>query len=282
MIVPQFRVSMSGGSESNDYASPNMETRGTYGYGFDWTPTERTKVSLFQEHRFFGDGHRYSISQRFPLSNIRYSDTKDVSILPNQFASVGLGTIFDMFYQICNQQLSGLYTDAGQLNQAASSCATNLSAQAGVSPSTQVVSSFLTTSATIQRNQQLAMAFQGARNTLTLQFDRTENQSILAANAVNNVFAQNNLTDIRQQGFNVNLVHTLTAQTNLGLMTSRQKSTGTGIGALEATMTMYQVNMISKLGPKTTGGVTIRHTEFDSSFNPYSENAIVATVSIIF
>lgn len=281
-IVPQFRISASAGTESNNYASQNMVRHPTHGYGFDWTPTERTQISAFKERRFFGNGHRYSISHRFPLSSIRYSDTKDVSVLPNQFSTIGLGTIFDLFHQICSQQLSSSYSDQGQLNQAANTCAANLVSQFGMQPSTQVTSSFLSSRATVQRSQQLTMAFQGVRNTLTVMFNRNESQSILAAGAVNDVFSQNNTTDIRQRGFSINLAHNLSSLTNLSLMASRQKSTGSSNSSLEATTAMYQASLNSKLGAKTTGGISIRHTKFDNMTNPYTENAIIGTVSVLF
>lgn len=281
-IVPQFRVSMSAGRESNNYVSQNMESHPTHGYGFDWTPTERTQISAFKERRFFGNGHRYSLSHRLPLSSIRYSDTKDVSVLPNQFASVGMGTVFDMEYQICNQQLSDLYTDPIQLNQAAAICAANKVSQLGISPNTPVTSSFLSSRATIQRSQQLALAFQGARNVLTLQLNRNESQSLLPVGDVNDVFSQNNTDVIVQRGFSINFAHNLSSLTNLGLIASRQKSSGSGNSALEAKTMMYQANLNSKLGAKTTGGITVRRTEFDSVTNPYTENAIIGTVSVIF
>jgi uncharacterized protein (PEP-CTERM system associated) len=281
-IVPQFRVSLSGGRESNNYASQDMLSHTTYGYGFDWSPTERTEISAFKEHRFFGDGHRYSLSHRFPLSSIRYSDTKDVSVLPNQFMSVGMGTVFDQFYQICSQQLTGLTTNPTQLNQLATACANNTASQFGISPNTPVVSSFLSSQATVQRSQQLALVFQGARNVLSVRFNRNANQMILAADAVNSNLPVNNINSIVQRGFAINLAHNLSSITNLSLMASRQKSTGTGSGAQEATTSMYQANLNTKLGAKTTGGVTIRHTEFDNTTNSFTENAIIGTVSVIF
>jgi uncharacterized protein (PEP-CTERM system associated) len=45
---------------------------------------------------------------------------------------------------------------------------------------------------------------------------------------------------------------------------------------------MYQANLNSKLGARTTGAVTIRHTKFENSTNPFTENAIIGTVSVIF
>ena len=282
-IVPQFRVSMSGGSESNNYASQNTETHSTYGYGFDWTPSERTQISAFKEQRFFGDGHRYSISQRFPLSSIRYTDTRDLSILPNQFTSVGLGTIFDLFRQICSQQLSNIVTDPNQLDQAANTCANNLVIQSGISPNTQVISSFLASRATVQRTQQLALALQGARNTLTLLLNRNENRSILASMAVSDDPLLNNANNIQQRGISINLSHQLSPLSSINLTASRQESSGLGNTTVLKTKTsIYQVNLTSKIGAYTTGGISIRHSESDNISSPYTENAVVGTIAVIF
>ena len=280
-IVPQFRVSMSGGRESNNYASLNMETHSTHGYGFDWTPTERTQISAFKEHRFFGDGHRYILSHNFPLSSIRYSDTKDVSVLPNQFTTVGIGTVYNLFYplyyQICaqNPQISSQYPDLD-------SCAKAGISQLPISPNAQVTSDFLRSQATLQRSQQLAMAFQGTRNTLTVMFNRSQSQSMLAFNAINDDFSQNNTNSIRQKGVSVSLSHRLSGLTNLSAIVSRQESTGTGSSNLKARTTMYQANLSSSLGARTTGNISVRRTEFDSQTYPYTENAIIGTVSVIF
>ncbi|UCV24746.1 TIGR03016 family PEP-CTERM system-associated outer membrane protein [Ferribacterium limneticum] len=280
-VVPQFRISLSGGTESNNYASLNMETHPTHGYGFDWTPTERTAISAFKETRFFGDGHRYSFNHRFPLSSISYSDTKNVSVLPNQFTTVGIGTVYDLFYplyyQICaqNPQISSLYPDLD-------TCAKAGISQLPISSNALVTSDFLRSQATVQRNQQLAMAFQGSRNSLTVMFNRNQSQSLLAFAAVNDDFSQNNTTSIRQRGVTISLSHRFSGLTNLSVMASRQESTGAGSSDLKAKTAMYQANLSSPLGAKTTGSISVRHTEFDSSTNPYTENAIIGTVSVIF
>ena len=46
-LFPEFRLSGSGGYESNNYQSLDNEGEGTYGAGFNWTPTERTQASGF-------------------------------------------------------------------------------------------------------------------------------------------------------------------------------------------------------------------------------------------
>jgi uncharacterized protein (PEP-CTERM system associated) len=281
VIVPQFSVSVSGGRESNNYASANSESHTTRGYGFDWTPTERTKISAFKDRRFFGDGHRFNITHRFARSSISYSDTKDVSVLPNQFASVGLGsTNLDLAYQACTLAYSGQYPDPEQLNQFCTAAANLFLSQLGLSANEQATAGFLYSRATLQRRQQLAIAIQGARNTLTVMFNRNEMQSLFASTTLPDDFSS--ATGIRQRGLSVNFSHRLTGLTNLNLLASRQESVGTGVSAIEVTTTIYQANLTSSLGSKTTGGLSIRRTESDSTISPYTENALIGTLSVNF
>lgn len=281
-LIPQLRLTVSGGQEANNFASPDKVTHTTHGYGFDWNPTERTQISGFKEKRFFGDGHRYSFSHRLPLTSISFSDTRDVSVLPNQFATVGMGTIFDLFKQICSQLLASQYSNPIQLDSEANKCANFEIVQTGIPANTQVTSSFLTSRATIQRRQQLALAMQGSRNTLTVMFNRSENQSILASDSVSDDFFANNTNSIKQRGITVNVSHQLTGQSNATLMASRQDSTGAGSTVQKVTTTMYQGSLVSKLGPKTTGTLTVRHTKFDTVGSPYTENAVIGTLSFIY
>lgn len=282
IVVPQFKITFTAGQEANNYASAEKVSRTTTGYGFDWNPTERTQFSAFKEKRFFGNGHRYSFNHRFPLSSISFSDTKDVSMLPNQFTTVGLGTIYDLFRQICSQQLASQFTDPAQLDVAANTCANNLVSSTGIPGNTQVTSSFLSSRATVQRRQQLALAIQGVRNTLTFMLNRNESDSILASNSISDDFSQNSTNSIKQRGISVALSHQLSGLTSANLMASRQESTGAGNASLKATTTLYQGGLSSKLSAKTTGSLTVRHSKFDNSSNPYTENAVIGTLSVIF
>jgi len=47
-------------------------------------------------------------------------------------------------------------------------------------------------------------------------------------------------------------------------------------------MTSYQLNASTRLGTKTTGSLSIRRSEFDNSTNPYTENALIGTVSFVY
>lgn len=269
-ITPQFRISLSGGWERNNYASPDQESRTTHGYGFDWNPTSRTQVSAFKESRFFGDGHRFSLNHRWAMSSIRYTDTKDVSVLPNQFATAGMGSIYDLYFEQFATQIPDPVLRAAFVNA--------LLGASGINPNQQVVSSFLTSRATLRRNQQLAYVLYGARNSLTLQVNRGESSSLVAGDAIDTLTQS---TNVRQQGATVSLSHRLSPLSNLNASASRQQSTGQGIGGTsqKTTTTSYIVSASTKLGPKTTGSLSLRRTEFDNATNPYTENAVLGSVT---
>ena len=280
-LSPQFRVSASVGQESNNYASLDQKTNDTYGYGFDWNPTERTQISAFKERRFFGDGHNVSFTHRFPRSSIRFSDTRDVSVLPNQFTTVGFGTVYDLFYPL----LANIEPYASMPPGAKESAIANaIFSTFGVPANTQVTSSFLTSRATVQRRQQLGLTLTGIRNTITLLVSQGDDQSALASASSNDDFSQSNI--VRQRGFSLNYSHRLSDISNLNALASRQESTNSGTiagtGNLKATTTIYQINLSTKLGAKTTGALSARHSEFDSTTNPYTENALIGSVFFVY
>lgn len=280
LVAPQFSVSVSGGRESNNYASASSESHTTHGFGFDWTPTERTKISAFKDRRFFGDGHRFNLTHRFSRSSITYSDTKDVYVLPSQF-SVGLGlSNLELAYQTCTLLYSLHYPDPQELEQFCNAWAASYLSQNGQQPNEQATASFLFSRATLQRRQQLAFGIQGVRNTVTVMFNRNEMQSLFASSTLPDDFSST--TGIRQRGLSVNLSHRLTGLTNLNVLASRQESVSIGGSALNITTTIYQASLTSPLGHKTTGSLSIRHTESDSTINQYTENALIGTVSVKF
>jgi uncharacterized protein (PEP-CTERM system associated) len=271
-LFPELRISGSGGWETNNYQSLDNEGQSTYGYGFDWTPTERTQVSGFQERRFFGNGHNVLISHRFPLSSIRYTDVRDVSLIPNQSSTVGLGTVYDQYFDQFATLIPDLAARAAYVN--------SLLNQAGIAPNAQAVSDYAAQRPRVQRRQQFTYVLFGARNSLTLVAGRNENQALT-------VFGQNtaiagDASRIVQQGLTLSFLHRLTPLTGLNLLGYRMKSQSGLTNALDTTTTTYQIGVSTRLGAKTGGSLNVRHTDFDSNTSPYSENAIIASLSMFF
>ncbi len=275
-LFPEFRLSGSGGWESNNYQSRDNESQGTYGAGFDWTPTERTQASGFWEHRFFGTGHNVLLSHRFPLSAIRYTDTKDVSLVPNQFTNTGLGTVYDQYFQI----LASLIPDPVNRD----TYVRNLLNQAGVAPNAQAINNYLTNRPQVQRNQQLSLVFYGSRNSITFLAARSNSQPLTRApNGLDSIVSE--AGTVTQQGYAVSFSHRLTQLTGLNLIASRQKNKSALTDRIDTTLTYYQVGIATRLGPRTVGALNARYQDFsgsDLTTIPYTENALIASVTMVF
>lgn len=275
-LFPEFRISGSGGYESNNYQSLDNESQSTYGAGFDWTPTERTRASGFWEHRFFGTGHNVLLSHRFPLSSIRYTDTKDVALIPNQFTTSGLGTVYDQYFQI----FASLIPDPVNRD----TYVRNLLNQAGIAPNAQSINNYLANRPQVQRNQELSLVLFGTRNSITFIANRRDSQPLtLAPNGLEGVISESGR--VTQQGYALSFSHRLTELTGLNLLASRQKNKSGLTNEIDTTLTTYQIGISTRLGAKTVGALNARHQDFsgsDLTTIPYKENALIASVTMVF
>ncbi len=275
-LFPEFRISGSGGYESNNYQSLDNEGENTYGAGFDWTPTERTRASGFWEHRFFGTGHNVLLSHRFPLSGIRYTDTKDVALIPNQFTNNGLGTVYDQYFQI----FASLIPDPVNRD----TYVRNLLSQAGIAPNAQAINNYLANRPQVQRNQELSLVLFGSRNSITFIASRRNSQPLtLAPNGLEGIVSE--AGTVTQQGYAISFSHRLTELTGLNLLGSRQKNKSGLTNEVDTTLTTYQIGVSTRLGAKTVGALTARHQDFsgsDLTTTPYKENALFASVTMVF
>jgi uncharacterized protein (PEP-CTERM system associated) len=291
-FTPEWKFSVSAGRESNNYFSATQESRPTHGFGLDWVPNERTQVSAFRESRFFGEGHTVSANYRMPLSALNYTDTRDVSALPPQMGMASLGNVnlYQLYFNLYMSERESAIPDP----VARAAAVTAFLAPFNIPTNATLVGGFMSSQVSLMRNQQLSYMLRGARNTLILALNRSQNDQ-LGTGLGSGDFALT--SSIRQQGVNVILSHQLTGLSDLSLMASRSRSTGgslptTGFvlstaasGAnLETTQTMLSTSLSTRLSPKTTAVVTLRRTAAESTTTSYTytENAAVGAVSFQF
>ena len=275
-VFPEFRLSGSGGYESNNYQSLDNEGNSTYGAGFYWTPTERTQARGFWEHRFFGTGHDVLLSHRFPLSSIRYTDTRDVVLIPQQFTNAGLGTVYDQYFQI----FASLVPDEASRD----TYVRNLLNQSGLQPNDQAINNYLANRPEVQRNQQLSLVLFGSRNSITFIAGRRYSQPLTRTpNGLDGILTE--AGTVTQQGYAVSYSHRLTPLTALNLLGSREKTKSGLTNEIDTTLTTYQIGISTRLGAKTVGALNARHQDFDGSdltTIPYKENSLFASVTMVF
>ena len=273
-IDPQFRVYLIGGVESNNYQSLDKESSTTRGAGFDWSPTDRTLLSVSRENRFFGPANTISFTHRTANTAWKYSDTEDVVTQTDQQSTVSLGTYYDLFYNMLS------YSIPNEAQRAAAVSSMLLSA--GIPLNAQMEGGFLTNGSTIEHRREFSFALLGSRNTVTFAGGETQTERASQGALISDLGANGFLEaqKIRQRFASINWSHKLTPFSSLIASVSRTNSKGSGTGgsSLETTEQMYNLNVTTQLGPKTNAGVSFRHVVGDGTVN-YTENALTGTLS---
>ena len=270
-IDPQFRVSLIGGRESNNYQSLNKESHTIKGAGFDWSPTERTQISASRENRFFGNSNSFSFTHRTEGSAWKYSESKDATVQTNQQSST-FGTNFDLYFSLYSSAIPDPVLRTAYVNA--------LLAASGITPSALLQGGFLTNGVTLQHRRELSFALLGARNTVTFAASQSQSESLSqgAGTGINLGAGFSNVQNIRQRTASVNWSHKLTALSSLTGSYAHLNSRGTGTSSLETTQKMFNLNFTTQLGPQTNAGLGLRRVVVDGSTS-YTENALTGVLS---
>ena len=270
-IGPELKFSLSAGQESNDYLALTRTSKVTSGYGVDWRPTERTLISTFSERRAFGNGYNYAVSHRTPLMAFKFTDSRDVSFQSNQATTVGRGTIYDLLFT----QFASAFPDPVVRAQQV----TQLLAQTGISPTTQLTSSFLTSRVTALKRQELSTVLNGVRNTVTVSYSRSV-QDILGAAAGTGDFALS--SSITQKGLTGNWAYRLTPLSSLTATALLLESSGSGSATLASRQKSLNLSYTTRVAAQVNFSLGVRTSEFASNTISYRENAAFATLTAKF
>ena len=268
---PQFRALLIAGRESNNYSSLDKESHTITGAGFEWAPTERTFLSATREDRFFGDSNNITFTHRTAGTVWRYRETKDASTSTDQASGV-VGTYYSLFDSMYSSAIPDAAARAAYVNA--------LLLSNGISPTAQLQGGFLTTGVTLQHRRELSFALVGVRNTVTFAATRSESEDF-SEGLGSGWFAGTdfaNVNKIKQTGASVNWSHKLSGLSSLTGSISRLESQGRGGASLDTDETLFSVNFVTQLGPKTHAGFGARRSEVDGSTN-YTENALTGTIS---
>ncbi|MFT3960029.1 TIGR03016 family PEP-CTERM system-associated outer membrane protein [Propionivibrio sp.] len=268
---PQLRVSLIGGRESNDYVSVDEKSHTIKGGGFEWAPTERTLLSAFREDRFFGNSDNISFTHRTARTAWKYIQTKDTQT-SNDRISGTVGTYFSLLDSMFSSAIPDPVARAAFVNA--------MLLSSGLSPNAALQGGFLTTGVTLQERKELSLALLGARNTVTFAATRSETQDVSNGTGSGWFLGTDfsTLNNVKQTGASVNWSHKLSGLSSLSGSVSRLQSKGTGDSPLKTDETMYTVNFVTQLGPKTNAGLSARRIEVDGTTN-YTENALTGTFS---
>ena len=267
---PELRFSLIQGRESNNIISEQKQSHSTTGFGVDWQPSERTRVSAQSEQRFFGHSHAVSLEYRTPRSIWRYSDTNDISTGFGQPNGSRRGTAYDLYFaQLASQQPDPVLRAA---------LVDEYLRARGILP-TQVSDGSLTAGITRQRRQELSFALVGIRDSVTLTASRSQGRRI--GSAVSGSVPDDFANDVTQRGVSATLAHRLTASAALNLVGSIDRISGVTTSP-STSLRSFTLFWSDQLGMRSSVSLGARRSEFSSPSAPYTENALTASLGVRF
>ena len=267
LATPQLQVAAIGGVESTNQLTPTRESHDIVGFGVDWRPSERMRILLERESRYFGEAHNVSFEYRTARTVWRYTDKKAVVMgLGAQSATMGaLSDLLDGFYA----RMEPNPIRRTQLVQ------TEI-ARMGLPADMQVFPDFLTSSSTLQRLQQLSLALLGQRSTLTLLVMRSDTRLLDSSLHLGDDFDINNR--IRQRGWNLMFAHRLTQNSSINASLGETQSVGS-VPGLETRTRPIILGWNTLVAPRTNVGIQLRRVFSDGNVSRYDESAIMGFIT---
>ncbi len=266
--VDDLQLSLTGGRESTDVGSGvGRRSNNTWGWGARWTPTDRSNISYRREVRYFGNSHNIAFEHRMPRTVWRYADTRDAT---GGGDPSGVGrpvTLYELFFA----QFASVQPDPVQREQLVLAFLRGL----GANPNDTVGGGQLTSAITLQRRQDLSLAWLGRRTNLNLQAFSTESRVLDTGTAAASG------EPVVQRGYNGNLSYTLSPTSSVSLNGAQQKtlSTATRRGN---DLKSVSLNLTSRVSRTASTSLSARYAVFNSDTNAYRDTSIAASVRFQF
>ncbi len=273
LVLPDLTVSITTGRELNVFGRGDEQRYDTYGWGLVWTPTERTTLSANREKRFFGSSYSVRFDHRMPRSVWSFSSSRSITGDQPDASNANRRTI--SVYDLLFQQFASLSPDPVQREALVNAFMRNF----GIDRSALAVTGFVTSGASVDQKTELSLALIGLRSTLIVSVFSTAQRSVDPLLPVPG--ALGNGDEVRQTGLSANVSHRLTPESAVNLGLSYQK-TRTALDNGRTVLKSISATWSGQLARRTSASLGMRRAMFDSALQPYTENAVYATVTTTF
>ncbi len=283
-IDPQLQISLRGGYQSYQFAAPTVESA-RYGIGAQWSPTDRTQVSGFLDHTFFGSSYSLQISHRLPNAALSANASRGINSYPQLALAIPAGATVNQFL---NAAFETRIPDPAERAQAID----QFLARTQLAPTLASPVNFYATSLTLQEAANVSLVLIGLRNSVGLSVFYLKSEAVSGQGNVLPPalqFGQNNT----QTGAGITYSFSLSSMTNLGAnATYSTTTTDTPTGPFaNAKSKNFNTNVSAntRFGPKTTGSAGIGYSWSDTPGSSIAGNTssisslnVFATVSHTF
>jgi uncharacterized protein (PEP-CTERM system associated) len=266
-VDPELRVGLTGGRESTDVVGGARRSYDNWGWTLRWTPSQRTDLSVLSERRYFGNSHSFSFSHRMRRSNWVYTDTRGTTSGAGASGTGQPVSLYSLYFNLFAAQ----EPDPTLRDQLVRRFLLTI----GQDPGALVAGGFLNSGVTLQRRQDLAVALQGVRTSISLQAYRGDTRQLQTTGSTLGTLP------IQQSGFVASASYRLTPSSSVSLSGSLQRTASNGIEP-ESDTRSASLSWSATMGPHISTTVALRHTDFDNLSNPYREAAATASLIVRF
>src|SRR6185312_16057635 len=255
----------------NNYITLQTEGNTTYGGGFEWAPTQRSKVFGNWEHRFFGDGWNYGAENRSPYLALSFSDKRDVTTdAQSRIGGSGYTAAYNMLFAALATRIPDPIDRAAEVQR--------LLASGNIPSDLGLPSDFIVGNSYVERRQDARAAILGVRNTLSFDIYRLTRDNLVATGQD---IPPGTTPDTREWGGSANLAHKLTPFTTFNVGGTWHETTSTSGPDITSKEWTARMGLATQFGPRTTGSLEYRFTRFTSDAttnSDYRENEFIATL----
>jgi uncharacterized protein (PEP-CTERM system associated) len=270
-FTPESEVTFSlrGGAESTNFGELDGKRNSErWGAAVRWSPSPSTQANLTADRRFFGSAHSINVSYRRPRSNVTFSSTRDVNLGGQRQGSASSRTLYDQFFE----QFAAQEPDPG-LRQ---TLVLSFLAGQGLDPNATVGAAGSLSGPVLQQRKDLAVSYNMRRLTLAIQAFANDSSQLSAGGQSASI---TNAT--RQRGYSGSAAWRLTPTASVNLLGSRLM-TQPNAQLPGNDLKSLSLNLVERLGPRTTATLGAGRTVFNSVVNPYRETAASASLGLRF
>lgn len=279
------------GRETNNYSLTSQSST-TRGFGFDWKISPRTSVNGSRDTRFFGTSYAFNLNHRFPQSAFSAGLSRNITTSADtQLLGIGTITLPSAFQAIANdpaltRAFLTQFLPPAQADLIASLSDDQARAQlllllvnSGVAQLGTAQLPFLTQRIVVSKFANVSYSIHGKRNNVVLTAIRSTTESATSGQLIADDL--NGATAIDSRTYSATWSHSLTPNSSMGATVTQTKSQAHGGNGQTTRLRLFNVFYTSRLGARTTGNVTLRHQDFDSTTD-YKENAVIGTLNYSF
>jgi uncharacterized protein (PEP-CTERM system associated) len=270
-VTDQWRVFVTGGYEQVQ-GRIGETSNSIYGGGFEWRPTNRTRVSGFAEHRYFGTSYAATIQHRAARSVWSLKAGRGASTYPQLIANLPAeADVASLLDQLFRTRI----TDPVERRTAVDQFIAERDLPTVLSSAVPIYSERIQ----IVEHVTGSVALIGVRNNVTINVYRSRNQAFrpIALPAVTEV------SDTIQTGATVDWRRPLAPLLVMGAQLGASQAEANDGGGAKTKQWHARIGLTRKVGPSTQVFAIAQHQTFESDVtNDYRENAVVIGFTHVF